>query len=98
MEDGSEARKPGGVPAKRQVAKPAGGKSPKGGSKCRVQFHLGSQLIQRLGVHCAMTKSNQSAFVEKVLLSYLARYGAMRENFPPVRADYLAEDVGPDAG
>lgn len=48
-------------------------------SKARVQFHLGETLIQRLGVHCAMTGRSQSAMVEEILASWLTRFGKGRE-------------------
>src|SRR3954447_25026299 len=82
MQDGQGAGNARKGAAKRQGARPLGsGKAPVA-KKLRQQFHLGEQVVQRLGVHCSMCHRDKSAFVEEILGSWLIRYGKGKEAFP----------------
>lgn len=67
----------------------AGRKKPtRGGSarrpearKLRVQWHLGAETVERLGVHCSMAHRNPAAMVDEILGNYLRRHGKGREAF-----------------
>src|SRR3954465_4578331 len=67
--------------ARRQGAKPPGSGSQAAGKKLRVQFHLGVKTMERLGVHCSLAHSNNSAVVDKVLSRWLRDNGKGRELF-----------------
>src|SRR4051794_27805797 len=98
MRPGGEAagRHRGGSAARRG-GRPTGGGSRPGERTARRQFHLGDETAKRLSVHCSLADRNESAFVEEVLGSWLARYGRGRELWAPGdRGPQLAPDAGED--
>src|SRR3954447_12328846 len=95
MQDGQGAGNARKGAAKRQGAKPLGGGKAPAAKKLRQQFHLGEQVVQRLGVHCSMSHRDKSALVEEVLTSWLARYGRGRELFPAGEVDPVESESDP---
>jgi hypothetical protein len=88
MQDDQGAEKSRKGTPRRQGAKASGGGKQQATKKVRVQFHLGVRTMERLGVHCSLAHSNNSAVVEKVLSKWLRDNGKGREwlNFPDEEA------------
>jgi hypothetical protein len=76
---GPEAERPGKGAAGRDRARPPGGAKRPRDKTARRQFHLSEQTAQRLGVHCSLVDRNESAIVEEILATWLARFGKGRE-------------------
>jgi hypothetical protein len=76
---GPAAERPGKGAAGRGAARPPGGGKRPGPKTARRQFHLSERTAQRLGVHCSLVDRNESAVVEEILGSWLARFGRGRE-------------------
>ena len=79
----SDVQKAGKSPTRRSTRSPdTDGKATI--ARVRAQFQVQEELVQRLGVHCAMTGESSSLVVESILLSWLAANGRGRELFPPI--------------
>lgn len=91
--DAGQARKGG---ARRQSAKPPGGRSAAGGKPVRLQIYLSEETAKRLGVHCALSGLDRSAVLEKLLGSHLRERGRGRELWEKVigSVDLANEGIG----
>lgn len=94
MEDGSEAGQARRVTTRRRRAsKSSGGGDRRAGKTTRLQLHLGTQTVRRLGVHCAWVGRNQSSMADQILLAWLRANGKCREEFDEADPIDLESDL-----
>jgi hypothetical protein len=98
MKDGLEAGRPRGGAPKRQGAKVPGSDKRQGAKTARVQYHLGENVVERLGVHCSLVHRSCSAVVEEILLSWLQRFGRGKELWGPDAGPGVVSDEVDRAG